>query len=354
MVFNYSDIKESLLNHLLKSLELSMNSLGPHKLPLMGGGDWNDGMNRVGIKGKGESVWLGFFLYNIIDNFTKIINNYDKKFDTEKYTEFNNKLKENLNKKAWDGSYYLRAYFDNGDKLGSHENSECKIDLISQSFSILSGVASKEYQEKVITSVEEQLVDTKNKIIKLLTPPFANSLNNPGYIMNYPKGIRENGGQYTHSVSWYLMALIKAGYYDRAYRYYQMINPINRTLKDKDVEKYKVEPYVIAADIYSSESFPGRGGWTWYTGSAGWFYRVGVHEILGIKKQGDKLKIEPNIPIAWDGYKAVYHYLDTDYNIEVIKTTKESTIYDGKEIASSTINLVNDKREHKITINIKK
>ena len=354
IVFNYSDKKDTLLNHCLKSLELSMKSLGPHKLPLMGGGDWNDGMNRVGIKGKGESVWLGFFLYNIIDNFIKVMPKYDKKFDIEKYQTFNEKLKENLNKKAWDGSYYLRAYFDNGDKLGSSENSECKIDLISQSFSILSGVAPKDRREKVITAVEEQLVDDKNKIIKLLTPPFAKSLNNPGYIMNYPKGIRENGGQYTHSVSWYLMALIKAGYYDRAYRYYQMINPINRTLKEQDVEKYCVEPYVIAADIYSSESFPGKGGWTWYTGSAGWFYKVGVQDILGIKKHGDKLKINPNIPISWDSYKAVYRYKDTEYNIEVIKKDKDKTIFDGKEIISSTIKLVNDKKTHTITIHLKK
>ena len=354
MVFNYSDKKDTLLNHLYKSLELSMSSLGPHKLPLMGGGDWNDGMNRVGIKGKGESVWLGFFLYNIIDDFTRLMKDYDKAFDEEKYTKFNEKLKENLNKKAWDGSYYLRAYFDNGDKLGSHENSECKIDLISQSFSILSGVASKEYQEKVITSVEEQLVDNKNKIIKLLTPAFSKSLNNPGYIMNYPKGIRENGGQYTHSVSWYLMALIKAGYYDRAYRYYQMINPVNRSLKEKDVDKYKVEPYVIAADIYSSEYFPARGGWTWYTGSAGWFYRVGIEEILGIKKRGKNLLLDPKIPIAWDGYKSIYHYFDTDYNIEVIKSTKDKIILDGKELASNNISLVNDKRTHTITMYIKK
>ena len=353
MVFNYSEGDATLLEHCFKSLELSMKNLGSHKIPLMGGGDWNDGMNRVGIKGKGESVWLGFFLYNVIDLFVKVLKKYDKNFDPEKYLTFNEKLKENLNKKTWDGSYYLRAFFDNGDKLGSSENSECKIDLISQSFSILSGVAPKDRQEKVITSVEEQLVDNKNKIIKLLTPAFSKSLNNPGYIMNYPKGIRENGGQYTHAVSWYLMALIKAGYHDRAYRYYQMINPINRTKDTKSVEKYRVEPYVIAADIYSSEVFPGRGGWTWYTGSAGWFYKVGVQEILGIKKQGDKLKIDPRIPIAWDGFKAVYHYNNTEYNIEVIKGNKQELILDGKSV-SNTISLVDDNKSHKVTVYINK
>ena len=354
LVFNYSEEKTSLLEHCIKSLELSMSSLGPHKLPLMGGGDWNDGMNRVGIKGKGESVWLGFFLYHIIDLFTNMMNKIDKNFDTQKYESFNQKLKDNLNKKAWDGTYYLRAYFDNGDTLGSHENSECKIDLISQSFSIISGVAPKDRVEKVITSVEEQLVDNKTKIIKLLTPAFANSLNNPGYIMNYPRGIRENGGQYTHSVSWYLMALIKTGYYDRAYRYYQMINPINRTKKPNDVGKYRVEPYVIAADIYSAENFKGRGGWTWYTGSAGWFYRVGIIDILGLKKQGNTLKINPKIPIAWDGFKAKYYYGETEYNICVEKQDTKYTKLDGKELISSTIHLVDDKKKHDIFVAINK
>ena len=354
MVFHYSDKKDTLLEHCLKSLNKSMHSLGTHKIPLMGGGDWNDGMNRVGIRGKGESVWLGFFLYNTIDLFMKMMKEYDKDFDLSEYEKFNDKLKESLNKKTWDGSYYLRAFFDNGDVLGSHENTECKIDLISQSFSIISGVAPKDRVEKTITSVEEQLVDEKNKIVKLLTPAFSKSLNNPGYIMNYPKGIRENGGQYTHAVAWYLMALIKAGYHDRAYRYYQMINPVNRTKNPASVEKYRVEPYVIAADIYSSESFPARGGWTWYTGSAGWFYRVGVQDILGIKKHGNKLKIVPKIPISWDGYKATYNYLDTIYKIEVVKDSKDKTIFDGKEIISSTITLVNDQKEHSIEIHIHK
>lgn len=353
LVFNYSENKETLLKHCLKSLDYSMNSLGQHKLPLMGGGDWNDGMNRVGIKGKGESVWLGFFLYNVIDQFMKVLKKFDSNFDQKPFKEFNEKLKESLNKKAWDGNYYLRAYFDNGDKLGSHENSECKIDLISQSFSILSGVAPKDRVQKVITSVEEQLVDKEHKIIKLLTPAFSKSLNNPGYIMNYPKGIRENGGQYTHSVSWYLMALIKAGYHDRAYRYYQMINPINRSKDEKAVNKYRVEPYVIAADIYSAEMCPGRGGWTWYTGSAGWFYRVGVQDILGIKKSGEHLKVDPKIPIAWDGYKAVYNYLDTTYNIEVTKGKKDELKLDGKAQISNTIDLVNDSKTHEIKVTIK-
>ena len=353
MVFSYSEKEDTLLEHCLKSLALSMKSLGKHKLPLMGGGDWNDGMNRVGIKGKGESVWLGFFLYNVIDLFMDMMKKFDKDFDLTKYQEFNDKLAENLNKKAWDGEYYLRAYFDNGDKLGSHENTECKIDLISQSFSIISNVAPKDRIQSVITSVEENLIDDELKIVKLLTPAFQKSLNNPGYIMNYPKGIRENGGQYTHASAWYIMALIKAGYSDRAYRYYQMINPVNRTTKKYEVEKYCVEPYVIAADIYSSESFPAHGGWTWYTGSAGWFYKVGVEEILGLKKQGNTLFLNPNMPIAWDGFKMKYTYLDTTYEIKVTKSNKDKVVVDGREQQDSIIKLSNDKQKHKVEMYIK-
>ena len=353
IIFNYTEKTESLLEHCLKSLKLSMTSLGQHNLPLMGGGDWNDGMNRVGIKGKGESVWLGFFLYITIEKFIKIIRQAKIKMDLNEFESFNEKLKKDLNEYAWDGEYYLRAYFDNGDKLGSHENTECKIDLISQSFSILSGVAPKDRVQKSINSVEENLVDDKNKIIKLLTPAFEKTLNNPGYIMNYPKGIRENGGQYTHSVSWYLMALIKAGYHDRAYRYFQMINPINRTKTESQTNKYKVEPYVIAADIYSSESFPARGGWTWYTGSAGWFYKVGIEDILGFHKHGDKLLLDPRIPIAWDGFKMTYQYMDTKYIIEVEKSSKEGLKLDGMNQKTNTIKLVNDQKEHKVLLQIK-
>ncbi len=353
ITFNYTEDKETLVEHLIKSLQLSMQLLGKHKLPLMGGGDWNDGMNNVGIKGKGESVWLGFFLYLVIDDFVKMMKKYNKEFETGEYTTFNEKLKEALNKTAWDGEYYLRAYFDNGDKLGSHENSECKIDLISQSFSILSGVASKDRAKKVIESVEEYLVDDKSKIVKLLTPPFEKSLNNPGYIMNYPKGIRENGGQYTHSVAWYLMALIKLGYSDQSYRYYQMINPINRSITSAEVDSYKVEPYVIAADIYSAKNHPGMGGWTWYTGSAGWFYRVGITEIIGLKKQGNLLKIKPSMPRDWERFQVTYHYMDTVYNIDVIKSIKEEIKVDGKCNEGNSLKLVNDGEKHDVIVYVR-
>ena len=342
--FEYTSDKDSLFKHLEKALNLSINSLGSHHLPLMGGGDWNDGMNRVGIKGKGESVWLGFFLYNIIEMFIPVIEKFDSSYDISKLEKFNSKLKDNLNKYGWDDKYYLRAYFDNGDRLGSHDNTECKIDLISQSFALISGVCPEEKKDEVLSSVSDNLVDEEHGLVKLLTPPFSKSLNNPGYIMNYSKGIRENGGQYTHAVSWYIMALIKEKKYDEAYRYYQMINPVTKN----NIEEYKVEPYVIAADIYSATNMAGRGGWTWYTGSAGWFYNVGIRNLLGIKKEGSILNIEPCVLDKFKKFNITYRYLDTTYDIEVKKDKTDKIIVDGTSV--SKIKLVNDKKKHDVVI----
>lgn len=354
ITFRYSSDKESLYSHIILALSYSMNQLGSHGLPLMGGGDWNDGMNRVGIKGKGESVWLGFFLYMLIDGMIPIIKKYDSDTDISKYIEFNNKLKKSLNDNAFENDYYLRAYFDNGDKLGSADCSECKIDLISQCFSILSGVCDEKNYDKVLDCIDEGLFDHELNIVKLLSPPFKSSLNNPGYIMNYPTGIRENGGQYTHAVSWYIMALIKAHKYDLAYKCYQMINPINRTCTDQLVNEYKVEPYVIAADIYSNKDFKGRGGWTWYTGSAGWFYYVGIGEIIGLKRKGNILEISPSIPKEWDGFKVIYKYLDSTYNIEVIISSKTKLIIDNKEQKDLKIKLDNSCKNYNVKLYIER
>ncbi len=351
ITFDYSSHKDSLFNHCLLSINYSMNQLGSHGLPLMGGGDWNDGMNMVGIKGKGESVWLGFFLYSIVSSFIPIIEKYNKDLDCNKYFEFNEKLKSNLNSHGYDKDYYLRAYFDNGDKLGSFTNSECKIDLISQAFSIISGVALEKNYDNLIKQVENNLVDKDNRIIKLLTPAFKKSLNNPGYIKNYPEGIRENGGQYTHSTAWYIMALVKAGYNDLAYNYYQMINPINRSVSRESIETYKVEPYVIAADIYSNKDFKGRGGWTWYTGSSAWFYRVGLEEILGFNLRGNILEIKPVIPSEWKEFDIEYKYFDAIYNIKVkIGRKNEITINGTKK---EKINL-KEKGNYNIVVTIKR
>lgn len=354
IVYRYTEEKRPLLDHLKLSIDRVINNIGSNGLPLMGGGDWNDGMNEVGINGKGTSVWLGFFAYMLINNFIDICDEHHIKIDRKRYSNFLSNLKESLNNNAWEEDYYIRAFFDNGDKLGSKTNEECKIDLISQSFSILSDVIPFDRIGTVVKSVEDNLVDKDLKIIKLLTPPFKNDKNIPGYIMDYPKGIRENGGQYTHSVAWYIMALIKIGYIDRAYQYYQMINPVNRTLSQDSVQKYKIEPYVIAADIYSNFRYPARGGWSWYTGSAGWFYRVGLTNIIGFIKEDNYLRIEPNVPSEWNNYELEYRYLETLYKIKVnLKQDKSSIMVDGEKVNSNSIKLKNDKRIHAVIVNIK-
>ncbi len=354
ITYHYSKDKTSLLNHLILCINRTIANTGDNKLPLMGGGDWNDGMNKVGIMGRGTSVWLGFFAYLVITEFLSICEENNVKIDDKKYIKYLQELRNSLNTVAWDGNYYRRAFFDNGDVLGSNMNDECKIDLISQSFAILSDTIPSERIEQVIQSVETNLVDNKLKIIKLLTPPFKESKNVPGYIMDYPKGIRENGGQYTHSVAWYIMALLKTGYTDRAYQYYQMINPINRTINKESVDVYKVEPYVIAADIYSNYEYPARGGWTWYTGSAGWFYNIGLTNILGFIKEGIYLKIEPKVPSDWKNFDIEYQYLDTLYKIKVnLKEKNNSIMMDGELINSNSIRLKNDKRIHAVIVNIK-
>ena len=232
--------------------------------------------------------------------------------------------------------------------MGSIDNEECKIDLISQCFAILSDACPKEKYDTLLDSVRKYLVDDDTKIVKLLTPAFDKIKNYPGYIKDYPKGIRENGGQYTHSVAWYVQALIKAGRNNEAYTIYQNINPINRTKTEKQVNIYKTEPYVIAADIYSNKEHKGRGGWTWYTGSSGWFYKVGIEDILGFNKKGEKLEINPHVPESFNEYEISYKYMDTMYNIKVIKDNVNEIYLDGVKV--SEINLVNDTKTHNIIV----
>lgn len=346
MIFNYSEQKASIYEHCRLSIHKTLDDLGPHHLPKFGGGDWNDGMNKVGIKGTGESIWLAFFFYDMLTRFIEISKQYNKNIDTTIYEKAKVDLQKNIEKYAYDKSYYLRGYFDNGNKLGSIENDECKIDLISQSFAILSDACPKEKYDIILDSVKKYLVDNDTKIVKLLTPAFDKIKDYPGYIKDYPKGIRENGGQYTHSVAWYIEALIKANKIDEAYNIYQNINPINRTKTERQVKTYKTEPYVIAADIYSNKDHKGRGGWTWYTGSSGWFYKVGIEDILGFNKKGDKLEINPHVPSTWDKYEITYKYMDTVYNITVIRDNINEICLDDKLV--DEIHLVNDIKEHNI------
>ena len=356
--YYYSSTKDTLYNHLKLCINKALNQFGRHGLPLMGSGDWNDGMNKVGALGKGESVFVGFFLYDLLNKMADIAKHYDDETFIKQCLEKRETLGKTLNKNAWDGAWYLRAYFDNGEPLGSRNNIECQIDLLSQAWSILSGVATDDKKQSLIKEVTARLVDQDLKLIKLLTPPFKDAKNNPGYIQDYNVGIRENGAQYTHAALWYIMALLKEGQIDLAYEYYQMINPINRTLTYQEVNKYKTEPYAMAADIYTNPNHPGRGGWTWYTGSASWAYKIGIESILGFKKSGDTLTINPKINSSWDRFEINYRYMNTNYIITVINKDHVSTgrieiKVDGKVVKDNLINLVDDKKEHKVEVIMK-
>jgi cyclic beta-1,2-glucan synthetase len=317
--------------HCIKAIE-SASKFGQHGLPLMGSGDWNDGMNKVGAGGKGESVWLGWFLYDILTRF-----NYPA-----------DSLKESLNK-AWDGAWYHRAYNDEGAALGSNQNGECKIDAIAQAWAVISEAGEPDKSKEAMDSVIKYLVNKEDGLIKLLTPPFDEGEFNPGYIKGYVPGVRENGGQYTHGAAWVILAFAKLGMGDTAAELYSLINPINHSRTLIEAAKYKAEPYVIAADVYTAQSHTGRGGWTWYTGAAGWMYRVAVEWILGIKKEKDTLIIDPCIPRFWKSYCFEYKYKNTIYNITVNNPHGVC-----KSIKRETISLVNDKQRHDIEITLQK
>jgi len=267
-------------------------------------------------------------------------------------------LKQAIQENAWDGEWFLRAFFDNGEPLGSRNNMECQMDLLAQAWSILTEVANEKQKKLLLRESEARLVDREYKFIKLLTPPFKNSKNNPGYIMDYLQGIRENGGQYTHAAMWYIMALIKEGFVDRAFQYFTMLNPINRTSSYADALRYKVEPYSIAADIYANPQHAGRGGWTWYSGSSNWAYKVGLEHILGFKKNGNQLIIDPKIPSSWNGYAIKYRYFETSYSISVQRdndfdgTNLRKVYVDGNLIEDGIIILLDDKKEHEVVVKV--
>ena len=339
--FEYATLYE----HLRRAVNHSMSRIGIHGLPLMGCGDWNDGMSRVGVEGRGESVWVAFFLADLLpkmEQLTQLMPDADLSY-CEELATFRHKLVDAVQRTAWDGAWFLRAYYDNGDPMGSRNNIECQIDLISQAWSILTDVATPAQKESVMRETDNRLVNREHEIIQLLTPPFRNSQPSPGYIMNYPVGVRENGGQYTHGAMWYIMAQLKEGRNDMAYFLYSLINPIHRTQTLADVLKYKVEPYCIAADIYSNPQHPGRGGWTWYTGSASWAYKTGIENILGLHKQGDTLTIDPRVPTEWGSYTVRYKYGSTLYIIKYDRTG--NTSQQGR-----TITLVDDGQEHEVII----
>ena len=313
-----SDTTASLYQHCVKAIEHGL-VFGVNGLPLMGTGDWNDGMDKVGNHGKGESVWLAFFLYDILMHFTTIatIKN-DQAFVNKCRTEAE-KLRLNIEKNAWDGEWYRRAYFDNGVPLGTHQNEECRIDSIAQSWSVLSKAGNKERSLMAMHSADEYLVQKEDGLIQLFTPPFDKSAMNPGYIKGYVPGVRENGGQYTHAAIWLVMAFAAINNKKRTWELLQMINPLNRGNTANKIAIYKTEPYVIAADVYAEPLHKGRGGWTWYTGSAGWMYQLIIDSFIGLKREGDTLYFTPCIPEDWPSVKLTYHNRDITYAIEIIQ-----------------------------------
>lgn len=307
---------ESIFEHCKKAIEKSLN-FGENGLPKIGTGDWNDGFSTVGNKGKGESIWLGFFLYNVLDRFIPICKIKGENNLVEKYEKIKENLKRALNTNGWDGRWYKRAFMDDGNTLGSMENEECRIDSIAQSWSIISNAGDNDKKYISMESLENHLIDRENGIIKLLDPPFDKGKLEPGYIKAYLPGVRENGGQYTHAAIWVIIAEALLGFGDKATELYRMVNPIEHARTKEACNKYKVEPYVIPADIYGCNNLAGRGGWTWYTGSSSWYYKAGIEYILGLKIKNGYLSIEPCIPKDWKEYSIRYKWKNSVYNISV-------------------------------------
>lgn len=336
-IVNTSNQEGSIYEHCIRAIEQGLK-FGKHNIPLMGSGDWNDGMSTVGNEGRGESVWLGWFLYKILDNFDDVCNHMKDKEKQQYFKDKKEFIKENLEKEAWDGGWYRRAYFDDGTPLGSRENEECQIDSLSQSWSLISGASTDARAVESMEAVDRNLVKEDKGIILLLTPPFEKSKLEPGYIKGYVAGVRENGGQYTHAAVWVILALTKLGLGDKALKYYNMINPINHSNTELECSIYKVEPYVMAADVYIREPHGGRGGWSWYTGASGWMYKVGLEDILGLKQvEGKGYKIEPCVPKDWGEYTININNETEEYEIKVVRGDEDKVIINGKEEPSKVI-----------------
>jgi cyclic beta-1,2-glucan synthetase len=306
----------TLFEHCARALDRSLG-VGSHGLPLIGTGDWNDGMNRVGSAGQGESVWLGWFLHTILWEFARLADARSEHQRAETWRLHVSALKASLEREAWDGEWYRRAYFDDGTPLGSAANAECRIDSIAQSWGVLSGAAEPARGARAMAAVEKHLIRRAERLVVLFTPPFNRTSPDPGYIQGYPPGVRENGGQYTHAAIWSVLAFAALGEGDKAGELFALLNPINHANTRAGVSRYKVEPYVVAADIYAEPPHVGRGGWTWYTGSAGWMYRAGIEWILGFRLRGAVLHFDPSVPRAWRSFEITFRYHSSRYEILV-------------------------------------
>ncbi len=350
-----SEDKATLYEHCARALDRSLD-VGSHGLPLIGAGDWNDGMNRVGQEGRGESVWLGWFLLANLKEFARIAEARAEDERLARWRARASALQASLEREAWDGDWYRRAFFDDGTPLGSAANDECRIDSISQSWAVLSGAGDKQRSRRAMGSVEHELVRRAERLLLLLTPPFDRTALDPGYVKGYPPGIRENGGQYTHAAIWSVMALAELGEGDKAADLFDLLNPIHHAQSRAGVQKYRVEPYAVAADIYSVPPHVGRGGWTWYTGAAGWLHRAGLESILGFRKRGATLCIDPCIPRRWKGFQLTYRHGRTRYRITVenpngvsrgvAKVSLDGALLPGE----ARIPLSDDGRDHQVQV----
>jgi cellobiose phosphorylase len=347
-----TDEHGSVYEHCLRALRRA-STAGVHGLPLIGGGDWNDGMNRVGVEGKGESVWLAWFLIATLRGFAPYA---EARGDLEVAADFRRRADAYaaaVETHGWDGAWYRRAYYDDGAPLGSAENVECRIDSIAQSWSVISGAGDPARRATAMRSLEQHLVRDDARVMPLLTPPFDETPEDPGYIKGYLPGVRENGAQYTHAALWAVLAMALEGRGDRAFELFQMLNPLTHARTPAEVDTYKVEPYVVAADVYTAQGQLGRGGWTWYTGSASWMYRVGLEGILGFTKRGDTLLVEPRVPVSWPEYTIEYRHGTSVYEI-VVRTAGEGqspgVSVDGRSVDGGVIGLVDDGARHVVTV----
>ncbi len=345
----------TLYDHCVRALKHGYR-LGSHGLPLMGTGDWNDGMNKVGSHGKGESVWNAWFFVTVLNAFAELAEHRcqaDADWCRERATQLRTAVEEN----AWDGAWYRRAYFDDGTPLGSAQNNECQIAAIPQAWAVISGAANPERAQSAMAAVEKRLVRLDDKLIQLFDPPFDNGTLQPGYIKGYVPGIRENGGQYTHAATWVVLATALQGRGDRATELWNLINPISHATTAEAVEHYKVEPYVVCADVYGAPPHTGRGGWTWYTGSASWLYRVAIEAILGFHLKGRTLRFEPCVPPSWPGFEMIYRYRSATYRILVDNSARtgrgvRTVELDGQQLPDGTVPLSDDWKTHTVRVRL--
>jgi cellobiose phosphorylase len=350
-----ADEATSLYDHCARAIKRGLR-FGSHGLPLIGTGDWNDGMNKVGEAGRGESVWMGFFLYEILMKFAEIARMKNDMSFAELCHSEAGKLQQSIENEGWDGQWYRRAYFDDGSLLGSATNTECRIDSIAQSWSVLSGAGAPLRSRQAMEAVDRLLVRRDKKLIQLLDPPFDKSEMEPGYIKGYVPGVRENGGQYTHAAIWAAMAFGKLSDNQRLWELLSIINPINHALSPEEVDIYKVEPYVVTSDVYAVSPHIGRGGWTWLTGSAAWMYRLILESLLGLSINTGRMSFEPCLPADWKEVKIRYMFRQTLYLITVRQTNdtveEVSVTLDGFARPDKTIQLVDDHQEHLVEVKI--